>query len=322
MANLVKLDKIDCKLLFELDLNCRISDTRLAKKIGRSRESVKYRIKQLVDSGVIEKFITSINQAKFGVSYYKIFLQLENIPFEREKLCVFLSNKKEIPWFGLCSGVWDFIIGVSAKSPVEFDLIKNEIISNFKHLIIRKEIGVMVETMQFPKKFLLNSKSDAFVSFAGELSFLKTDLLDEKILDVLANNARLPLTVLSKQVNSNPKTIASRIKVLQEKNIIIGFRTSIDLSKIGFEFFKIMLFYRSITKKQESKLLQFVSQLPQSIYYVKMIAPWDAELELVVRNYSELNEVIDKLREEFPDVIRNFETVVINKENWLPSAGK
>lgn len=312
------IDKIDKKLLFELDKNCRISDTQLAKKIGRSREATKYRIQQLIKKGIIEKFITSINHAKLGITYYKIFLQLENIPEEKEKLFYYITNHKKIPWHGICSGVWDYIIGVSAKSSMEFDDIKNEIFSKFKHLIIKKEIGVMIETKQYTKKYLTGEINEV-KSFAGEIINNKIDELDQKILNVLANNARIPIANLASKVKSSVKTVMTRIKNLEEKGIIIGYRISIDTNKLKLEYFKIILYYRSINKTEEEKFLAYIKRLPQTVYYVKMIAPWDAELELVVNNYQELNKIIDNLRKEFHDIIRNHETVIIQKENWLPA---
>tara|TARA_Y100000310_G_scaffold79304_3_gene76010 strand:- start:3758 stop:4738 length:981 start_codon:yes stop_codon:yes gene_type:complete len=319
--NRIKIDKIDRKILFELDKNCRITDTQLSKKVGRSREAVKYRINQLKEKGIIEKFITSINHAKLGVTYYKIFLQLENIPNEKEKLFRYVGSHKKIPWHGICNGGWDYIIGVSAKSSIEFDEIKNEIFSKFKHLIIKKEIGVMIETKQYLKKYLTGEIHEV-KSFAGEITNTPLDKIDQKILDILANNARIPIASLSGKVKSSVKKVMNRIKYLEEKGIIIGYRISIDINKLGLDFFKIILYYRSINKEEEKRLLEYIKNLPQSIYYVKMIAPWDAELELIVKNYQELNIIIDNLRKEFHEIIRNHEVVVINKENWLPAIKK
>lgn len=321
MSNIIKLDKIDRKVLFELDKNCRISDTQLAKKVGRSREAVKYRIKQLVEKGVIEKFITSINHAKLGITYYKIFLQLENIPEEKEKLFSFIGNHKKIPWHGVCSGVWDYIIGISAKSSIEFDKIKNEIFTKFKHLIIKKEIGVMIETKQYVKKYLTGEICEV-KSFAGEIVHNEIDELDQKILNILANNARIPIVHLAREINSSVKIVSNKIKNMEKLGIIIGYRISIDINKLGLEFFKIILYYRSISPEEEKRLFEYIKNLSQSIYYVKMIAPWDAELELVVNNYHELNNIIDNLRKDFHKIIRNHETVIIHKENWLPAIEK
>lgn len=314
--DVIQLDKIDRKMLFELDKNCRISDTQLAKKIGRSREATKYRIQQLLKKGVLEKFITSINPAKFGITYYKIFLQLENIPEEKEKLYRFATNHKKVAWHGVCSGTWDHIIGISAKSPLEFDEIKNEICSKFKNLIIKKEIGVMVETKQFLKKYLIKDNSEP-ESFAGEIVYNELDATDEKILSILANDARIPIVSLASKVGSSIKKVITRIEKLQEKGIILSYRISMDLQKIGLESFKVLLYFRSINKEEEGRLLQYLRNLDQSAYYIKMIAPWDAELELIVSSYQELNEIIDKLRREFQGTIRNHEIVNIAKENWV-----
>ncbi|MBW2995997.1 Lrp/AsnC family transcriptional regulator [Candidatus Woesearchaeota archaeon] len=319
--NIVKLDKIDRKLLFELDKNARISNTQLAKRIGRSREATKYRIKQLMEKGVLEKFITSINHAKLGITYYKIFLQLENIPEEKDKLFAYIGSHKKIPWHGICSGVWDYIIGVSAESSIEFDKIKNDIFSRFKHLIIRKEIGVMIETKQYVKKYLTGEIYEV-KSFAGEIVKNIIDETDQKILDILANNARIPITLLAKEAGSTVKIVRNKIKNLEDKGIIIGYRTSIDHNKLGLEYFKIILYYRSISPEEEKRLLEYIKNLPQTTYYVKMIAPWDAELELVVNNYQELNKIIDDLRREFHEIIRNHENVIITKEKWLPGIKK
>jgi DNA-binding Lrp family transcriptional regulator len=246
---------------------------------------------------------------------------LENIPEEKEKLFAYIGHHKKIPWHGICSGVWDYIIGVSAESSIEFDRIKNEIFTKFKHLIIKKEIGVMVETKQYVKKYLTGEIYEV-KSFAGEIIRNVIDELDQKILDILANNARIPIAHLAKEVNSSVKIVSNRIKHLEEKGIIIGYRISIDINKLGLEFFKIILYYRSISPEEERRLLEYIKRLPQSIYYVKMIAPWDAELELIVNNYHELNKIIDDMRKEFHEIIRNHETVIIHQENWLPAIEK
>ena len=62
----IKLDLTDRKILTELDKNCRISNSVLARKVNKSREAMKYRIKQLQQKGILTGFITSINPNKLG----------------------------------------------------------------------------------------------------------------------------------------------------------------------------------------------------------------------------------------------------------------
>ena len=58
------MDKKDRKLLYYLSLNSRESHTQLSKKIGLSKNSVKYRIERLQKEGVIKQFTIMPNFSK------------------------------------------------------------------------------------------------------------------------------------------------------------------------------------------------------------------------------------------------------------------
>src|SRR3989344_4151660 len=105
----IKLDLLDKHILFELDKNSRIPTSLLAKKLERSRETIVYRINNLMKKGVIKKFRTVINPAKLGYSLYRVYAQLENNTEKKEELLKNLKASDHIYWLGLCDGVWDII---------------------------------------------------------------------------------------------------------------------------------------------------------------------------------------------------------------------
>src|SRR3989338_9401358 len=98
MSSTPKIDLIDRKLIAELDKNCRISNTQLAKKLRKSREVVAYRVQKLEERGIITGFISSINPTKFGQFMFKVYLKLENLPSERERFYAVLEQNKDIYW--------------------------------------------------------------------------------------------------------------------------------------------------------------------------------------------------------------------------------
>ena len=61
-----KIDLKDRKILYELDLDCRQSNTQIGKKVGLTRDVVAYRIKRMEEEGVITNFWTAINTFKLG----------------------------------------------------------------------------------------------------------------------------------------------------------------------------------------------------------------------------------------------------------------
>jgi DNA-binding Lrp family transcriptional regulator len=315
----IKLDLTDRKILSELDKNCRTPNSVLARKVKKSREAVKYRIQQLEKKGIISKFITSVNPNKLGCYMFKIYLKLENIPEARENFFNELKKNKSIYWIGISDGAFDCVFASVAKSIPEFYIQINELLSEWKTLIISKVIGTMVDTKQYNKKFFLNETDGSSVTFGGDIVTNIVDALDYEILDVLANDARIPLAKLSRKLNSTIEIIRTRIKKLEEKGIILSYRVAVDFNKLDLEFFKVFIYLRTLSKKDELALAEWTRTHPKFLYYIRSLAPWDIEPELVVENYKEFNKIINELREKFPNVIRNCEHLIMIDEVWMPA---
>ena len=314
-----KSDLIDSKILAELDKNCRISNTILAKKIRKSRETVKYRIQQLQNKGIIEKFITSINPNKLGYYMFKVYLKLENIPEEREKLFDELKHNKDIYWMGISDGAFDCVFAILSKSITGYFSTINYLLSKWEHLIVSKVLGTMVDTRQYNKKLFTNDKNGEFVIFGGDVINNKVDELDLKILTILANDARIPLTELARKINSTVEIIRSRMKKLEEREIILNYRIAVDFNKLGLEFFKAIIYFRTLSEKDEKSLFEWMRTNKNSLYYIRSLAPWEVEFEFAVESYQQFNSIINDLRKRFPNVIRNYEHLIMIYETWMPA---
>lgn len=315
----IKLDLVDKKILSELDKNCRIPNSILAKKVNKSREAVKYRIQQLIDKEIIKKFITSINPNKIGYHMYKVYMKLENIPQEREKFFNALKQNKDIYWMGISDGVFDCVLAIIAKNDIEYFEKINSLLSKWEHVIISKVLGTMVDTRQYPKKFFLDEKEGQPVIFGGNTIDNELDDLDLKILSTLANEARIPLLELSRRTKSTIDIVRSKIKKLEDKGIILQYRIDVDLNKLGLEFFKAIIYFRDLSPKDEMALMEWVGTHPKSLYYIRSLAPWEVEFEFAVENYQEFNNIIRDLREKFAHVIRNYEHLIMIYETWMPA---
>mgnify|MGYP001567171561 FL=1 len=66
------LDKIDRKILLELDTKARSSFNEIAKKLGIGKNNVQYRVKRLMEDGIIKKFVTQFSLGKLGLFLEKI----------------------------------------------------------------------------------------------------------------------------------------------------------------------------------------------------------------------------------------------------------
>ena len=90
-----KLDLKNRKLLYELDCNSRQTVQQLAKRIGLSKDTVKYRINKLVKEGIIKSFNAIIDTGKLGFYSFRIFMKFYQLSPNKEKeiLDFLLKNK-------------------------------------------------------------------------------------------------------------------------------------------------------------------------------------------------------------------------------------
>ena len=105
----MELNLKDRKILYELDKNARITNSEVAKKVGLSKDSIGYRIKQLESKGIIRGYRTLINFEDLGYSLYRVYLRFVDLSESKLKEIIeFLKKEKNAWWIGRLDGSWDF----------------------------------------------------------------------------------------------------------------------------------------------------------------------------------------------------------------------
>ena len=312
----IKLDKTDRKLLTELDKDCRIPTTVLAKKVLKSRQAVEYRINRLIEKGVITSFNAAINPHAMGCTIYKAYLKLRNIPDERKRLVAWLEESGLIYWMSECTGRWDLLFSVYTKSDYEFFKLKNRLITEFSPVILEEYGDVIVDAKQYPKMYFANEIMPPVI-VGGPLVRNELDELDDAILSQIVNNARIPLIELAGIVVSTPATVRNRLKHLEELGVIIQYRIGVDLNKLGLDLYKTVLKLDRYGPDDERRLLEYCSRLPNIHYFSRNL--WQIELELVVSSYQEYYTIIEELKKTFPGVIRTVDSMEMITDEWTPS---
>ncbi len=317
MINLskVKLDKTDRKILAELDQDCRIPSTVLAKRVLKSRQAVEYRIEQLTQKGLITSFNAAINPHRMGYKLFKVYMKLRNIPEEKKKLLEYLQSCGSVYWMGECSGSWDLIFAAFARNDYQFYELKNELISRFSSMIIEENGEILIDVKQYPKMYFTQQIRPP-VQFGGEIVSPELEEVDFQILSQIVNEARLPINEIARRIKSTPIIVRSRLKKLEEKGIIIQYRLGVNLNLLGKELYKVILRLDRYSKEDERKLLTYVSGLPQTQYLIRNL--WQMELEFAVDNFQEYYNLIENLKKEFCYVIRNVESVLMITDLWTP----
>lgn len=315
MENKQKLDNLNLKILFELDKNSRVPVTTLAKKLRVSREILKYRIKRLVDSGVIKSFISIINPARFGYIIYKVYLKLENT---NEKnltgLESYLMKHKKIFWLAECGGSFDLVFGVYIETIPKFNDFLLEFSEKFNEIILERHISSSVYSEIYRKTYLSGGNAE-MAFWGGEIAEEKVDNLSKNILKKIAENSRKPIAEISEELGAAPQTIISKIRKMEKSKVILGYRTILDLEKLKKENFKALIYFKGVKNEREKEFKQFCKNESAVQYYIKTIGEWDAELDVEIESFHEFNTLIRKIKKEFVDLIRKIDFVYLSKES-------
>src|SRR3989344_1812371 len=312
------LDLKDRKLLYELDVNSRAPSSQIAKRIGLSPEVVNYRIKRLEKEKIITQYQIIVNLSSLNINQFKICLSFQHM--DSKKLDNILDKIKKIhsvKWIVSCKGNWDLIISLETDSIENIDILKNEIISLFGSNISNKAISILVEAQTYNRDYLVDTKD----SFSRSRIIMKRgkeqeiDDLDLAILKKLAENARKPIVDISAELKQTVRIINYRIKQLEKKRIILGYKIAINYDELGIKFFKTFIYLDNPTKERVNALIGYLEQNKNVIHHVKVLGNWDLEPEFEVWNEEEFDKILNDMKDKFSDIIKGVDIITISKEH-------
>jgi Lrp/AsnC family leucine-responsive transcriptional regulator len=317
MMNMPELDLKDKKILYELDINSRQSFKVLGKKVGLSKEVVNYRVKRLLDEGIIKRFYTRIDSFKIGKIVFRAFLRLHSITPKKQKEIIdhIISNKK-VGWVVLVDGAWDINFLFWADDLKSFSEFYKEFLTKYGSNLEDKWVSIYDNYIELPKSFLIKSKRESDDP-QYEYGFGKNEEVDETelaIINHLASNSRATSVEISNTIGLTPKVVCQRIKSLEKKGIIKGYGVNIDLYKLGLQYYKLHLNFKTYEKERIHALKEFCKQTPSIMYINDFIGGDDFEIDIYVTGNVEYHTILDKIRYNFSDIIKNFETLQYYKE--------
>ena len=309
------IDEKDRQILSELDKNARQADSEIAKKVRLSKQVVNLRIKKLISRGIITDFYTIVNPGNLGLNTYYIFLQLENINREEEKKLIHrISSLDYVGWLVSGIGKWDIILNVNVNSVFTLEKCLNHIISLCGKSLHEYIFTTLINAEHLGYRFLLKSPFIDSAYQGEKTGIFKIDLTDEKILRVLANDARLAITEISEKTKLPLHVVNYRIKNLIKKGIIETFRPKINVNLLGYEWHLLLIQFQNISEGRKEEFIGYCKSHKNIYYITNTIGNYNLMLDIHVRNVNEFKDVLAEFKDKFSDVIRLYESEIIFDE--------
>ncbi len=129
-------DDIDVKIITMLSKNGRMGCYEMGEKLNMSANSIKYRLKNLIDKKIILGFKTKINNNKLGFEHHKVFLMLENLSKEKyNKLISYLSMNKNVIYITKATGISELEFEALVRSKIELYNLLIDLRSKFSDIL-------------------------------------------------------------------------------------------------------------------------------------------------------------------------------------------
>ena len=137
------------------------------------------------------------------------------------------------------------------------------------------------------------------------------DELDEKILNMIINNARIPFLEVARVCNVSGAAIHQRIQKLVNLGVIKGSEYIVDHNKVGYETSAYMGLYLK-DPEQFDTVVAALKKIPEVVECYYTTGQYDLFIRLYARNNQHLLEIIHKKLQ--PLGLARTETLISFKE--------
>src|ERR671910_234823 len=239
------LDTIDLNILSTLARDCRTSYSRIGSQIGLTSKSVKARVKNMLRSGVIEKFVARANPAAFGYRTAIVLIRTSN-GITKDDVIQRVREFGDLAYHAHHVGSTS-VAALIIKKPLDEKIIQS--------LNDRLKPATVVRTS------------------VTELSVASTDLSDTDLRIIkclLLSGARIEISDIAKEVGISEKTTTRRLDRMKEGRLLDFSLQCSPTTMIGYIQFAIPIIvakthYRSVLERMYSEFQTNILYSPSVI---------------------------------------------------------
>ncbi|HLD33565.1 MAG TPA: hypothetical protein VJB66_02480 [Candidatus Nanoarchaeia archaeon] len=111
------------------------------------------------------------------------------------------------------------------------------------------------------------------------------------------------------------ENVSYRLKQLLKKGVIQGFRAMIDVSKLGYHFYKAEI--RLSDYKKMSSIMQYCQQHPHIYQVDKTIGGETLEIEFHVKELQDMFSILSDMEKVFPGTIESTNYITVLSEEKM-----
>lgn len=322
MLNRPRIDAVDVRILHNLLADPRKTYLQLAKDCQTSIDSVRRRYERLKKEGIVLREMISLVPQAFGnecIAWLGIITQ----PGKENLVLQSLKQRPEIGMNFMEIGKYNIrsVLAVKTHDDIE------PCVDSLKKIPYINDIDVMtwtgIKKMAYPENLVIEefagSASQENATSASEpkiwtssTTLIKEepkknevpfhnlcpsiDLLDERILNILLTNARMPFLHVARQIGISTKTVIHRYRSLKKRWVAYA-TLSLNLKKLGYSGYGSYNI-KVCSKSWVTEVFDEITRVPNVIVALRLIGPYNINVlspfsapEKLTETYARISKI-------------------------------
>ncbi len=140
---------------------------------------------------------------------------------------------------------------------------------------------------------LIHSRETRVTTTARKIVRDQVDRTDHKILEVLANDARIPNNALAEMAGIAPSTCLGRVRALRDRGVIRGFHADIDPVAIGRPIqAMIAVRLQTAARNRIGEFAQTVANMPEVLNVFFLAGAMDYYVHIAASSTESLRDFV------------------------------
>ncbi len=118
------------------------------------------------------------------------------------------------------------------------------------------------------------------------------DELDRRIVELMCRSSQGSYRQIAKQLGVHPTTLIQRVKNLEAKGVINGYRAKVDYMRLGFDYMGIIQVY---VEKNMLSVQETIRSIPQVLAVFDVTGECDSIVWIACRDRDEFSNIVKSI---------------------------
>jgi DNA-binding Lrp family transcriptional regulator len=307
----MKLRNQDVRILQALDENARASYSKIGSKANVSKETARYRVHALEESGTIVTYTAGYEPAFSNHQLYRIYYRLSQVtPELEEEILQYFLRQKESVFIDGCEGRFDIIVTLMVQTSYELDAFSRKLHSRYAQYIAEESLHVITIIHYYQlftslKKMTYHSHTNKTVTF---------DDIDKQIIEYLVKSPRANVTEIAMRIHSTARIVLYRLKQLEKAQVIRHYGVNVDAKRIGKNRFFLHINLRN--RKDRSTIESFFCGKKMLRRSTHELGRYNLSIELLIDSIELYRDVLEEFKRTFHSSYASFDTSFVLRHEF------